>query len=102
MEMKMYLTAAAVTVTKITVSKTSTSVGDTITWTASATGGMGTLQYCFYVYKNGVRIRANSYQAGSAYAYKVTEAGVYTVRVFAKDSNGQSSYLDGGSVTVTG
>ena len=39
------LAATPLTVTGITASKTTACVGETITWTATATGGSGTLQY---------------------------------------------------------
>ncbi len=94
--------ADALTVTGVTVSKDSAAVGESITWTATAAGGTGAIRYCFYLYKDGEILKRGSYGAAGTYAYTPDEAGIYTVRAFAKDADGTVTYLDkAGKVTVT-
>ena len=97
------VSAAPPVISGVTVNKTSASVGSTLTWTAAASGGSGTLQYCFYVFKDGKIAERGSYGTAKTYSYKATAAGTYTVRVYVKDTSGTTVTLDkAGSVTVTG
>ena len=88
------------TVTSLKANKTTANVGDTITWTASASGGSGTLKYCFYVYKDGQTVQKGAYGTAKTYTYTPTAAGTYTVKVFVKDGTGTATTLVGGTVTV--
>ena len=82
--------AAPLAVTGITPNKTAALVGDTVTWTAAATGGSGTLRYCFYVYRDGTVVQKSGYGTAKTFSYKITEAGSYSVKVFVKDGSGAS------------
>ena len=94
--------AAPPVISGVTVNKTSATVGDTLTWTASASGGSGILQYCFYVFKNGSVVERGSYGTAKTYSYQAAAAGTYTVRVYVKDSSGTTVSLDNaGRVTVS-
>ncbi len=88
-------------ISAITANKTTAGVGEKITWTVSASGGTGALQYCYYVYNGTNRVYAGSYISASTFSYKPTAAGTYKIRAFVKDSAGSSVYKDGGEVTVT-
>ena len=50
---KVSVVSTPLTIGSITANTASAAPGATITWTASASGGAGTLQYCFYVFKDG-------------------------------------------------
>ena len=97
------VTAAAtpLSVSSVTANKATTKVGNSITWTASATGGSGTLKYCFYVYKDGQTVQKGAYGTAKTYTYTPTAAGTYTVKVFVKDGTGTAATLVGGKVTVS-
>ncbi len=88
------------TVTSLTANKTSANVGDPITWTASATGGSGTVQYCFYVYNGSTVVQKGSYGASKTVSYTPTEAGSYKAKVFVKDAAGATANTVSGTVTV--
>ena len=88
-------------VDSITADKTSASVGQTITWTAAASGGNGTLRYCFYIYKDGTKVASNSYGSAKTYTYTPTEPGVYTAKAFVKDSAGVAANKMSTGVTVS-
>ena len=82
--------AAPLAFRSVTSDKTEASPGDTITWTASAAGGSGTLRYCFYVYKDGAVVRKTGYGAAASVSYTPEEAGTYKVKAFVKDGAGIS------------
>ena len=88
-------------ITALKVSKTAANTGETVTWTASATGGTGTLQYAFYIYRDGTIVKKIGYSASRTCSYTPTEAGSYRVKVFVKDGNGTAVTKTGGAVTVT-
>ena len=92
--------SGALTVTGVTADKITAKVGDTITWTAAASGGSGTLRYCFYIYKDGAVVQKTGYTAAKTAAYPAAEAGIYSVKVFVKDSAGTVAAKTGGTVTV--
>jgi hypothetical protein len=89
-------------ISNVQPNKTSANVGDTLTWTATATGGSGALKYCFYVFKNGTVVERGSYGTAKTYAYTPTAAGAYTVRVYVKDGAGTVATQDNAAkVNVT-
>ena len=92
------------TISSVTVNSSAADVGDTITWTASATGGTGTLKYCFYVYrgvKSNTVVQKGTYGTAKTFSFTPTEAGSYKVKVFVKDGTGAVVSLIGGTVTVS-
>ena len=91
---------AALAIT-VTADRTTATTVDTITWTAKASGGKTAYSYCFYVYKDGVKVRSSGYTPTKTYSYRPTEAGSYTVKAFVKDAAGTSKSVSGGSVKVT-
>ena len=88
-------------VTSLKADKTTAQTGTTITWTATASGGSGTLQYCFYVYKDGVFVGQSSYSTSRSFSFTPNEAGTYVAQVYVKDGNGSTDELVSGSTTVT-
>ena len=107
-EAKSYKTSAAVTVTtgplaivSVKAEKTSASVGEKITWTATASGGSGTLQYYFNLYKDGTKIKSRSYSTSNTFSYTPTEAGTYRVKVYVKDAEGTKVYKYSAKITVS-
>ena len=96
------VSAAALSIGSVTVSKSAVTAGTSVTWTASASGGSGTLQYCFYVFKDGKIAQRGSYSAARTYTYTPATAGKYTVRVYVKDSAGTAVTKDNAApVTVS-
>ena len=88
------------TVDSLTVSKTTAKVGDTVTWTAAASGGKAPLKYCFYVYRDGKVVQKGSYGAANTTSFKIDAAGAWTAKVFVKDAAGTVVNKTGGQVTV--
>ncbi len=96
------VTAGAPSISGVTPSKTTASVGSSITWTANASGGTGTLKYCFYIFRNGAVVQKGSYGTAKTVSYTVDAAGTWTVRVYVKDGAGTVATLDNaGKVTVS-
>ncbi len=91
---------APLTVTEVTPSSAAAKTGETITWTASAAGGIGTLQYCFYLYRDGAIIQKTGYGSAASARYTAAEAGIYQAKVFVKDSAGSSASSMSGKTTV--
>ena len=91
---------APLTVTSLKANKSSAGLGESITWTATGAGGTGSLQYCFYVFKDGKIAERGTYGAGRTYTYIPTAAGTYTARVYVKDTRGMETNLTGGAVSV--
>jgi uncharacterized repeat protein (TIGR02543 family) len=85
----------------LTANKTVATVGETITWSADATGGTGTLRYRFFVYQGSTQVYADStYSAANTFRYAPTAAGTYRARVFVRDSAGTTVNLMGENITV--
>ena len=76
------------TVTGLTVDKTAAGVGEPITWTAAAVGGIGTLKYAFRVYKDGTIVQKGTYSKARTFTYTPAESGTYQVRAYVKDASG--------------
>ena len=107
---KVYKTSIDVTVTSSSAGPVISSVkagvtcacaGEKITWTATASGGSGTLQYFFFLYKDGVKIKNQAYSTKNTFSYTPTEAGSYKVKVYVKDSNEAKAYKTSGKIAVT-
>ena len=94
--------SGALAIGSITPNKTTAKVGDTVTWTAAASGGSGTLRYCFYIYKDGTVVHQTGYGSGKTVSYTVTGTGKYTAKIFVKDSAGAAVSKLSAAVTVTG
>ncbi len=66
---------APLVLSSVTASKTTAKVGDTVTWTATATGGKAPLQYCFYIYKDGTAVKKGSYGSANTIGCAPSGAG---------------------------
>ncbi len=92
--------ATALAVSSVKADKTSANVGSTVTWTATASGGFGTLKYYFNVYKDGTKVASRAYSAANTFSYTPAEAGNYKVRVYVKDADGTKVSKLSAAVTV--
>ena len=92
---------AVPTITSVTANKTTAAVGEAITWTAKASGGIGTLKYCFFLYKDGTRIKTQAYSTKNTFSYTPTEPGTYKVKAYVKDAADTKVYKTSKGVTVT-
>ena len=88
-------------VASLTANKTAAASGDTVTWTAAATGGSGELQYNFYIYQDGSVVRKTGYTAAKTISCIVSDPGTYFAKVFVKDEANTVVTKTGGTVTVT-
>ncbi|MDR1564043.1 MAG: hypothetical protein LBS74_03710 [Oscillospiraceae bacterium] len=70
-----------------------------VTWTASATGGTGSLTYKFDVIKDNVTVSTGSYQSSASFNYTLSQAGQYKVTVTVKDGN--NATVSGTSALIT-
>ncbi len=95
------IAAAPLVISSVKANKTSANAGEKITWTCTASGGSGDLQYYFILYKDGTKIKTRSYSSTKTYSYTPTEAGTYKVKVYVKDSLGTKVYKTSKGVTVT-
>ena len=95
------VTSAAPAISSVKAGVTSAYAGEKITWTATASGGSGTLKYYFILYKDGVKIKTRSYSTAKTFSYTPEEAGSYKVKVYVKDSTGAKSYKTSGKIAVT-
>ena len=55
--------------------------------TATGSGGKGTKNYKFVVYKNGSAIKTQNYSTTKTFTYKPTSKGTYTVKMTVRDAN---------------
>ena len=60
--------ATALAVSSVKADKTSANVGATVTWTATASGGSGTLKYYFNVYKDGTKVASRAYSTANTFS----------------------------------
>ncbi len=88
-------------VSSVKANKTSAAVGEKLTWTVTASGGSGTLQYYFILYKDGTKLKTRSYSAANNFSYTPAEAGSYKVRVYVKDAADNKVNKLSAAVTVT-
>ncbi len=75
-------------VSGIAADVSSAKTGESITWTASASGGEAPCTYCFCVYKDGEQVKASGYHEADTYRYTPWETGVYTAKVIVRDAAG--------------
>ena len=80
--------AEPLAIESITADRTSAGIGDSIIWTAKATGGGAPLQYSYLVYRNGSIVHKVAYQSANTLTYTPAEAGSYKVKVMVKDASG--------------
>lgn len=91
--------AVPVTVTRVTASKASLTLGEAVEWNIITSGGSGALSYRFQIFKDGVVVDDSGFVSYSNLSYQPRESGAYTVRGFAKDSLNESS-MEGPPLTV--
>ncbi len=93
------LAAGEITV-ELKTDVTEAKIGDSITWTASASGGDGSYRYCFYIFLDDKVVERGEYGTANSYRYTVAASGSYTARVYVKDGSGAVQEYTGGAVTV--
>ena len=96
-----YLGGVSVSIIGIKANKTGSAVGEAITWTGAATGGSGTLRYCFHIYKDGTLVKKGAYGTAATYSYTPAEAGTYKAKVYAKDAAGTVAAKMSGGIKVS-
>ena len=99
-EANIHFTVQALTVSSVKANKTSALTGESIKWTATASGGTGDLQYCFYIYRDGTQVKKIAYSSSKSFSYSPTEPGSYTVKCFVKDGDGTVKNKTSAAVTV--
>ncbi len=96
-----YAGGVSVSVLGIKANKVNSTVGEKIMWTSTVTGGSGTLQYGFRIYKDGALVKKSSYGTAATYSYTPAEAGTYKVKVYVKDAAGTVVTKKSSGITVT-
>ena len=76
-----------------TVSKTNFTVGEAVTIKGAAAGGSGTYTYEFY-YKRSTASTWTKFGSSATANFKPSSAGTFNIRVYVKDSAGNSSVKD--------
>ena len=95
------VTLAGPTISSVKAGVASAYAGEKLTWKATASGGSGTLQYYFILYKDGVKVKTRSYSTANTFSYTPTKAGSYKVRVYVKDAAGTKVYKTSAVITVS-
>lgn len=91
---------------RLTVDRSSATVDETITWTASAVGGTGTVRYCFdvvwedYEAHQGDFVYEGSWTTTPTLTFTPTVPGEYTAWLSVKDAAGKTFDIQGGRVVV--
>ncbi len=80
------IAAKDLTITSVEADQTVVGTDETVTWKAKATGGSGAKAYRFQLYKDGAPQSNGDFSAKNTFSYTPTEAGVYQVHAFVKDS----------------
>ncbi len=75
-------------------------MGENITFTGTAEGGLPPYTYAFYVFKDGIRVNINGYSPLNKYTYKPTSEGNYKAQIFVKDSTGKIKVASSSIVAV--
>jgi len=71
----------------------SCNLGDTVTWTAAASGGCGNYEYKFWLkYPNGQSKLIQAYSASNTLPWKPTSAGIYQVTCYVRNAGSTSSF----------
>lgn len=90
-----------ITITSLTADKSgSVNAGACVTWTASATGGSGSLSYQFELYQNHMLVKTQAYSSASEFTATLDNAGSYYVKLSVKDTAGTSAVKESPSITA--
>lgn len=82
-----YTKAEELSVT-VTVPSVSSFIGSTITVSAQAIGGVGSYNYAYSVYKDGVQLDRTDYSSMTGWSYIASEIGTYYFSVSCQDGDG--------------
>lgn len=86
--------------TSIAADRQNSYTGQSITWTASGSGGRGTLSYRFELYKDGTKVGEMPFGPDSTYTFTAIEIGAYSVKAYLKDTSGTVVSLTSGNTQV--
>ncbi len=76
-------------------------IGQSVSWEVKATGGEGTLEYSYTLYKDDNIVCSTDFKEGyTKYTYKPGESGVYNVTVNIRDSRNQVVSYRSEDITV--
>jgi hypothetical protein len=84
---------AVLTVTALTANKAAT-VGASVTWTATATGGTAPLQYRFWRQDNGVWAMVRDYSSSNQFTWTptVADVGTHGLQVWVRNAGSTNAY----------
>ena len=83
------VTAAPLVITGVTSESESLYTTQTHAWTVAAAGGTAPYQYAFTLFKGDAVLETRGYSSRDAFAFTFFEHGDYTLRVSARDAEGQ-------------
>ncbi|NMD38675.1 MAG: leucine-rich repeat protein [Christensenellaceae bacterium] len=77
-------------------------IGESVTFSANASGGIPPYYYAYYIFKDNVPIHKGSYSKVNSFTYIPTSAGTYRATAFVKDSSNTIVFADTPVVNVGG
>lgn len=77
------------------------SVGDMVNYSTTALGGLAPYSYAYTVYNGENVVSAGNFGTSSTFSYMIPAAGLYSVEVTVKDSQGSTKSAKSDSVLVT-
>lgn len=90
----------AISITSVTPESESIVAGHSARWIIATDGGKGTLAYDYQVYRGEDLIYSEQNQTSNVVDYVPMHSGSYTVKVVAKDENGEMAEAAGTAITV--
>ncbi len=75
-----------IVISSFSADKSAAMLGETVTWSVSAEGGEGALEYSYTLYKDGKIEYSTPYTPNTEFTYKPSSGGLYSVTVNIKDS----------------
>jgi len=75
-------------------------IGDTLQWSVSASGGLGSIEYRFELYRDDVLVETQDYTFGNFYSKKFEEAGIYRLDARCRDAAGNVSPTESNTITI--
>ena len=92
--------ASPLVIQTVTANTTASKVGEKITWTMAASGGVAPLRYNFSIYKDGVAVHTGASSTNATIEYTPTAPGYYVAVGVVRDALNVSATREGGIVRV--
>ena len=74
-------------ISAVTPGSAEVAMGTAVTWTVSASGGIGTRQYSYKLYRGSTVINTPAWVSAATFTYSLPEVGSYALNVSVRDSS---------------